>query len=69
MFPAWPWGHVGRYNQAAGPPTPACSHTGAFNGRRSGVRLAPAVLTPRRRRGTDRGHFIFFSETPGISHD
>ena len=29
---------------------PACSHTGALNGRRSGARLASAVLTPRRRR-------------------
>ena len=40
----------------------------AFNGRRSGARLAPAVLTPRRRRGTDRGRLLFFPETPGISH-
>ena len=41
----------------------------AFNGRRSGARLAPAVLSPRRRRGTDRGRLHLFSETPGISHD
>ena len=40
----------------------------AFNGRRSGARLAPAVLTSRRRRGTDRGRLYFFPETPGISH-
>ena len=40
----------------------------AFNGRRSGARLAPAVLTSRRRRGTDRGRLHFFPETPGISH-
>ena len=38
----------------------------AFNGRRSGARLAPVVLTSRRRRGTDRGRLHFFSETPGI---
>ena len=30
------------------------AHYLAFNGRRSGARLAPAVLTPPRRRGTDR---------------
>ena len=40
----------------------------AFNGRRSGARLAPAVLAPSRRRGTDRGR-LYFSETTGISHD
>ena len=40
----------------------------AFNGRRSGARLAPAVLPSPRRRGTDRGRLYFFSETPGISH-
>ena len=40
----------------------------AFNGRRSGARLAPVVLTSRRCRGTDRGRLYFFPETPGISH-
>ena len=40
----------------------------AFNGRRSGARLAPVVLTSPRRRGTDRGRLYFFPETPGISH-
>ena len=40
----------------------------AFNGRRSGARPAPAVLTSHRRTGMDRGRLHFFSETPGISH-
>ena len=40
----------------------------AFNGRRSGARPAPAVLTPHRRTDMDRGRLHFFSETPGISH-
>ena len=40
----------------------------AFNGCRSGARLASVVLTPRRRRGTDRGRLNLFPETPGISH-
>ena len=35
----------------------------AFNGRRSGARLAPAVLTSRRRTGTDRGR-LHFSRDP-----
>ena len=36
----------------------------AFNGRRSGARLAPAVLASHRRRGTDRGRLHFFSRDP-----
>ena len=36
----------------------------AFNGRRSGARLAPAVLTSRRRKGTDRGRLYFFQRPP-----
>ena len=36
----------------------------AFNGRRSGARLAPAVLTSRRRRGTDRGRLYFPPRDP-----
>ena len=40
--PVWSWGHAGTYNQAAGPPMPACLHTGAFNGRPSGT--PPAVF-------------------------
>ena len=35
-----------------------------FNGRRSGARLAPAVLTPHRRTNTDRGPFFFLSRDP-----
>ena len=41
----------------------------AFNGRRSGARLAPVVLTSHRRTNTDQGRLVFLSETPGISHD
>ena len=36
----------------------------AFNGRRSGARLAPAVLASRRRRGTDRGRLYFPQRPP-----
>ena len=37
----------------------------AFNGRRSGAQLAPAVLTPHRRTNTDRGR----SPPPPVSRD
>ena len=39
----------------------------AFNGRRSGARLAPAVLTPHRRTNTDRGRFFFFRDPRHIA--
>ena len=65
-------GRVGRYDRAAAPHMRVGPRGRALSrvqrGRRSGARLAPAVLTPRRRRGTDRGRLYFFSETPGISH-
>ena len=55
--------------RTSGSPAHASGHAQcAFNGRRSGARLAPAVPTSRRCRGTDRGCLYFFSETPGISH-
>ena len=40
----------------------------AFNGHRSGARLASVALASNRRTNTDRGR-LAFSEPPGISHD
>ena len=52
------WGHAGKYNQAkTRMPAFSFSHTGAFNGRRSGVRLCGlrrGELAARRRTNTDR---------------
>ena len=39
----------------------------AFNGRRSGTRLAPAVMTPHRRTNTDRVRFFPFRDPRHIA--
>ena len=62
--PVWSGGHAGSYNQATGPPMPACLHTGAFNGRPSGARHGAGGTDVTPRTDMNRGYSGSSQGTP-----